>query len=306
MDYFSSEDAPLLNEFHRDFEVAIFPETPLLPACEDDDFSDFVQSPTSEVPPESKSKATAKDISTVPFSELPMLDYIQEVAVVLIVQFIIPIPFMLPMGIAFTKRALKLFFVGFAVGLAGHASIQFMHAIPSARPFDSSSLLHLSHSLPDSKFFVPAFFTQLKICALGGFAVGAGMSHVLNLVILGHTICRLCRGLEPEPTAMRRSMDSSKTFRCGQRIILDLLTGMCMMPMGLLLRNWYYGLWAAKPADLAIDAWHSALVGVVGTAVMQFLLFGRYLQRLRQEQKTKAMKRDRVYMTEVRKELISF
>lgn len=288
MEYFSAEDVPLLSEYpqnhhhldvhHGDFDVAAFPDTPLLPdvtEVHDDDFSDFVQSPTSEIPPSRKIADGDIDASEKKLSELLTVEYIQHVAIIILVQLLIPIPFMVPMSINFVKRALRVFLPGFAIGLVGHGIVNFLFALPSARPLSPDSFHHISQHLPASSAFLPALFTQLKIAALGGIVVGAVMAHVLNFFILGHTVCRLARGLEPEPTAMRRAMDASKTFQRAQRVVLDLITALAVFPAGIAARQWLFSLWGGSPSAVGIAVWHSEVIGVAGVAAIQLMLLAR-------------------------------
>ena len=128
---------------------------------------------------------------------------------------------MIPMSINFTKRAVKLFFLGSIIGIAGHTALNIAHAIPTAQPVSPSSFAHVYRQLPSLETLIPALWMQFKLVALGGLVIGAATAHVLNVFILGHTICRLSRGLEPEPVAMRRAMDSSRGFRFVQRVALD-------------------------------------------------------------------------------------
>ncbi|KAF7791297.1 hypothetical protein EIP86_002311 [Pleurotus ostreatoroseus] len=296
MDYFTCEDVPLLDDFHKDvgevhhieiidvhkdlhghFVVDDFPDTPLLtPAASDDDFSDFIASPVSEEPPTLKAKiaaaeALAETAAAEAGPEILSMEYLQHAAIIVLVQLLIPIPFMLPMGFNFTKRALKVFGVGFAVGLVGHVLMNVLQTLPSVRLSDPSTLLLLTEKIPSLDTVLPAFLAQFKMTAIGGFAVGAVMAYVLNFFILGHTICRLARGLEPEPSAMRRAMDASKTFQTIQRFTLDLVTGVSMMPMGLVVRSWWFRLLGLTAAQSVIPYWHAALLGVTGTLAVQLL-----------------------------------
>lgn len=294
IEFYTSEDAPLLSDTdlvhphfylhndehlhmdqHSDFEVAPFPTTPMLPSIEearDDDFSDFVESPASEVPPEVKIKSTEQDVSSRDLADLFSLEWIQHVAIIIAVQLLIPIPFMVPMGINFMKRALKVFAPGFVVGLVGHTIYNAAHATPT----EQHSPLHLLQSLPAPSSFIPAFFTQLKVGALGGIVIGAIIAHVLNLVILGHTICRLVRRLEPEPSLMRRAMDSSKTFQRTRRVVLDLITGLGMMPAGVVGRRVCYGIVGKTVVPVDINLWHAAATGLVGAIAVQLFILTRH------------------------------
>ncbi|KAI0086307.1 hypothetical protein BDY19DRAFT_353905 [Irpex rosettiformis] len=287
MNYFSSEDAPLLGDFlnrtmsgdtkglprlhhghvETHFDVGEFPDTPLLQDCSDDEFSDFVESPGSEVPPTLETtESSAEEIPDAKLKDLPTSEYIQHVAIIILVQLLIPIPFMLPMGCNFTKRSLKVFLPGFALGILGHALIRFLNKPTEIAPFD-----HLHDSLANPAVFLPALYAQFKVAILGGFVTGAVMSHVLNLCILGHTLCRLSRGLEPQPKAMRRAMDASKVFQFLQRFVLDLVTGVAMLPVGAAVRDWFYGKQFGV-AGLPGDSWHSAATGVLGTIAVQLYL----------------------------------
>ncbi len=290
MDYFSSEDAPLLGDFlsramsgdskglprlhhgqnESHFEIGEFPETPLLQDCSDDEFSDFVESPGSEVPPTLESnEAQAEESSEAKLKDLPIAEYIQHVAIIVLVQLLIPIPFMLPMGYNFAKRSLKVFLPGFAIGIIGHSLIHLLNKPADVVPFD-----HLHNSLVGPAVFLPALYAQLKIGILGGFVVGAVMSHVLNLCILGHTLCRLSRGLEPQPKAMRHAMDASRVFRFFQRFVLDLISGVAMLPVGAAVRDWFYGKQFGV-TGLPVDNWHAAAIGVVGTLAVQLYIATR-------------------------------
>lgn len=286
MEYFSSEDAPLLGDFirktigdpHRfshlhheqsNFIVANFPDTPTLLDCSDDEFSDFVESPASEVPPDYKPPAESRDSASQKLADLPTLEYIQHVAIILIIQLLIPVPFMLPMGINFIKRSLKVFLPGFVLGIIGH--VLFL-------PFDKSaefSTLH--HSLVDPSTVFRALFAQVKIGIIGGFLVGAVMSHVLNMCILIHTICRLARGLEPQPTAMRRTMDSSRIFQAIRGFVLDLIAGIAMLPAGCSLRPSYCD--RLTRSGLVMDYRHSIMIGILGTTAVHV-----YIWRTRQRE----------------------
>lgn len=281
VDYFSSEDAPLLSEYphlhprsdfhhdshHGDFDVAVFPETPLLPSiseAHDDDFSDFVQTSLSEIPPNPKSKDQETSSIEPKLSELPSLEYIAHVAVVILVQLLIPIPFMLPMAINFAKRALKVLLPGFMIGLLANSVLAYTSSVPDPRPVGLKFFLAVAQFLPSPSTIPPALFAQAKIAVLGGIVVGAIMAHVLNFVILGHTLCRLVRDLDPEPSAMRRTMDASKTFQVAQRVGLDLLTAVCMMPAGLAARNWCGAIFGVSSSPLPIDTQYSVICGVAG------------------------------------------
>ena len=98
-------------------------------------------------------------------------------------------------------------------------------------------------------------------------------NHILNIFIIGHTICRLSRGLEPDPSTMRRAMDSSKTFRFIQRLTLDVTTGVFAIPVGLAVRSWWCGLWGFAATELPISSWHAAMVGGAGVLAVQILLW---------------------------------
>ena len=290
MDYFSSEDAPLLGDFlsramsgdakglprlhhnHADnqFEIGDFPETPLLQDCSDDDFSDFVESPGSEVPPTLQStEESVEDSTGTKLRDLPTAEYLQHVAIIVLVQLLIPIPFMLPMGYNFAKRSLKVFLPGFVLGALGHSLFHLLTKPSDIAPFD-----HLQDSLANPALFFSTLYAQLKIGILGGFVTGAIMSHVLNLCILGHTLCRLSRGLEPQPTAMRRAMDTSKVFRFLQRFVLDMITGIAMLPFGAAVRDWFYGKQFGV-IGLPEDGWHAAAIGILGTLAVQLYLATR-------------------------------
>ena len=255
VNYFSSEDAPLLSDYPRqhssldvhydshatDFDVAVFPETPLLPDVtdtHDDNFSDFVSSPTSEFPPTQYHKGHGDASTVAELSDTTTLEYIQHVAIIIIVQLFIPIPFMIPMGINFAKRALRVLLLGSAAGFVGHSLFNIALALPTARLLDMTFLPIFRQHLPSAFTFLPAFLGQMKIAILGGVVVGAIMAHVLNIFILGHTICRLARGLDADPTAMRRAMDSSKSFQLGKRFVLDTLTAIFMVPAGVAAQGW--------------------------------------------------------------------
>ncbi|KAI0340526.1 hypothetical protein BDW22DRAFT_379833 [Trametopsis cervina] len=279
MDYFSSEDMPLLGDFlrrnmsdqkrfahlhhgHTDhFDVAEFPDTPMLPDCSDDEFSDFIESPGSEVPPtmDAQDQTEVQHASEGTLRDLPTAEYIQHVAIIVLVQLLIPIPFMLPMGLNFTKRALKVFLPGFALSILGHSLIHILN-----QPTDVPLLSHVHNSIADPSFILSALYAQLKIGILGGFVVGAVMSHVLNFCILAHTVCRLVRGLEPQPTAMRRAMDASKMFQFLQTLALDLVTGAAMLSAGAAARDWFYGAQFGV-SGLPTDKWHAAAIGIIGT-----------------------------------------
>lgn len=277
MDYFSSEDAPLLGDFvrrsisdpHRfshihheppQFEVADFPDTPLLQDYSDDEFSDFIESPASEVPP--NHKVVEEDSSTAKLADLPTLEYIQHVAIIIVVQLLIPIPFMIPMGFNFAKRSLKVFLPGFALGTLAHTLILLFSKAPETTYYD-----HFHHTPVDPSIFIPALFEQIKLGIIGGFLTGAVMSHVLNFAILTHTIGRLARGLDPEPTAMRRAMDSSKTFQGLRNLILDLLAGMAMLPAGCSARRSFCQ--SLINAGLLAGPKHSIMIGILGTAAIR-------------------------------------
>jgi len=287
MDYFSSEDAPLLGDFIRRtigdskhyphlhhghsesrFDVADFPDTPLLPECSDDEFSDFVESPGSEGPPSLDGNADAEDASApaseVKLADLPTLEYVQHVTIIVLVQLVIPIPFMLPMGLNFAKRAFKLLLPGFALAVLGHSL-----AYIAQKPTNTAMYDHLRYTLVDPTVSIPALYAHLKISIIGGLVVGAIMSHVLNLCILLHTVCRLSRGLEPQPTAMRRAMDASKAFQFLQRLVLDLVTGIAMLPAGTAMRDWFYGVQGMGVSGLPTDGWHAAATGILGVLAVQ-------------------------------------
>ncbi|KAI0689113.1 hypothetical protein BC835DRAFT_1308495 [Cytidiella melzeri] len=289
MDIMSSEDMPLLGDFlsrtiggdlkkyprlhhgqsESQFEVGDFPETPLLPDCSDDDFSDFVDSPGSEAPPSLYSEEQSQEDSEIKLSDLSLAEYIQHIAIIVLVQLLIPIPFMLPMGFNFAKRAVKVFVPGFALAIMGHSLVHLLNKPTGMAPFQ-----HLHNSLADPTVILSALYAQLKIGILGGFVVGAVTSHVLNFCILAHTICRLVRGLEPQPKAMRRAMDASKTFQFLQRFMLDLVTGVAMLPAGAAVRDWFYG-GQFGVSGLPMDSWHAAATGVVGTVVVQLYIATR-------------------------------
>lgn len=283
MDYFSSEDMPLLGDFlsraigdtkgyprlHHGqsegrFEVADFPETPLLPECSDDEFSDFVESPGSEVPPVLDTETPSLDSSEAKLTDLPTAEYIQHVAIIVLVQLLIPIPFMLPMGINFARRAIKVFLPGFVLGIAGHTLFHLFIRLADVAP------IHHLQSLADPHLVLSAFYAQLKIGIVGGFVVGAILSHVLNFCILAHTICRLVRGLEPQPKAMRRAMDSSRVFQFLQRLFLDLITGAAMFPVGAAVRDWFYGAQVTHTGG-----WHTAASGAIGALAVQLYIATR-------------------------------
>lgn len=291
LEYFSSEDAPLLSDYPEtvhldvhhshhgaDFEVATFPATPLLPdvtGVHDDDFSDFVQSPTSETPPKLRGTQEDKMLSETKLTDMFALEYIQHIAIIILVQLFIPIPFMVPMGINFVKRALKVFLPGFAIGLLGHAFVNLLCALPNAKLLEPPSVHHLAKHLPDASIFLPTLFSQLKVVMLGDVVVGAVMAHVLNFFILGYTICRLIRRLEPDPTVMRRAMDSSKIYQRAQPVMLDLITAVFMIPAGQAARARLFAFWGPSPSNTDIITWHSALVGVMGVAAVHILRLAR-------------------------------
>ncbi|KIP09282.1 hypothetical protein PHLGIDRAFT_339567 [Phlebiopsis gigantea 11061_1 CR5-6] len=305
IEYFSSEDAPLLSEYPQnahldvyhyphngDFDVATFPETPLLPEAahgHDDDFSDFVQSPTSELPPKLKGKAEPITSSTRKPTDMYTLSYIRHVAIILLVQLLIPIPFMIPLGINFMKRSVKVFIPGFAVGLVGHSLMNLMFALPSARPLDPSSTHRLPHHLSDSTDVVSTLWAQLKITMLGGAVVGAFMANVINFALLGHIIYSLVRKVEPDPSAMRRAMDASMAYQRAQPVLLDLLTALAMAPAGLAARHRLFG----TPLVNKSSAWHLTLVGVVGVMAVHGLRLPS-----RQRRSSSAAERANVQTTE--------
>ncbi|KAJ3555133.1 hypothetical protein NM688_g2745 [Phlebia brevispora] len=329
MDYFTCENSPLLSdcskdtgEFHHieiidvhkdvlgNFEVAEFPETPLLtPASSDEEFSEFIQSPTSEEPPALKAKVaanktTAEQITVESTPPLYSMEYPQHVAIILFVQILIPIPFMLPMGFSFAKHALKLFVTGFAVGIVGHGLFNALQTIPLVGPFGPRPVAHLAQSAFSIDGILPLFFIQLKLSAMGGAAVGALMAHVLNFFFIGHSVCRLARGLDPEPSAMR-AMGSSPTFQRLQQLSLDLATGIFMMPTGLVLRGWWLNLWGSLATPVAIPRWHAALLGATAVAIVQICTRIDWAPKSPEKydptDKTRSMS-----MIEVQSELISF
>ena len=287
IEYFSSEDAPLLSDYphnvhldvyhyphNGDFDVATFPETPILPEAthaHDDDFSDFVQSPTSELPPKLKGKEERLVSPTSRLTDMYTLSYIRHVAIILLVQLLIPIPFMIPLGINFMKRSVKVFLPGFAVGLVGHSIVNLMFALPHTRPLDPSSTHHLPHQLPDSSDVVSVLWSQLKVTMLGGAVVGAIMANLINFALLGHIVYSLARRVEPDPAAMRRAMDASMAYQRAQPVLLDLLTALAMAPAGLAARHRLFG----TPLVNKSSAWHLTLVGVVGVAAVHGLRLAR-------------------------------
>jgi hypothetical protein len=301
VEHFSSEDALLLNEYPQlhsqldvhpdqsDFEVTAFPKMPPLSNIgdvDDGEFSDFVQSLKSEIQSTSSCKHQ-QDSATMNLSDLPTLEYIAHVAVIILVQLFIPIPFMIPMAINFAKRALKILLPGFAVRLLGQSIANLVLALAYTRPFDQTSFHHLAQHLPSSSVFLPVLYGEVKMAALGGLIVGAVMAHVLNLIILGHTFCRLFRGLEPDSIAIRRAVDSSKTFQVARQIVLDLLTALFMIPAGLTARSWCsarLGLTIAHPPTDGLYTVGVGILGIFGRHVFQLVRHARTLVEIRRLQ----------------------
>ena len=316
VEYFSSEDAPLLCDYpqlhahldthHGDFEVANFPKTPVLPQVirtHDDSFPELVSSSTSEVPPAQKAKEVEEEVPVdKPLAELPTLEYILNVTVILFVQLFIPIPSMFPMGLNFARRAVLILLPGFAIGLLGHSAVNLARALPNAGPLGPGSLHHLARHLRTPSLSTPALLAHLKIAVLGGALVGAVLAHVLNLFILGHTVCRLARGLEPDPVATRASMDASRAFQRAKRVLLDLATALSMVPAGLAAQRWGCAVLGFPPPAADIAAWHTVAVALAGVGVLHAITLVHFCLAWRDVSGTRSAGKQGA-MAERRKEL---
>ncbi|GJE86987.1 hypothetical protein PsYK624_030700 [Phanerochaete sordida] len=260
-------DCPALYAYtgHYDFEVRAIPKTPVLPEVKPvtgyklvHNGSDSAVSASVDTEGEvfEEDEAEADD---TPLTELPLSAYLPRAAILLLVQALILLPMILPMGRERARRAIQLVVIGWAV----HVAAAFIHAWQDVTP---PSQLALGLRLPGvpSPISVTPVLAPLCIAAVGGAIVGAAFALAINALVVAHTAYSLARRREPDATLLLASLQSS--HKRAKRALLDVVIAFTMVPAGLAAQRWT----GAVPPTLDAADWKVVKIAVSGAVALHF------------------------------------